>query len=58
MLVGALHTFAMVTAGGLAAVCVYHWFGLKALSSGWFNLDIVWALSLIVVGALAIAFAA
>jgi hypothetical protein len=58
VLVAAVHTFAMVTAGGLAAVCVYYWFGLKALSSGWFNLDMVWALSLIVVGALAIAFAA
>lgn len=34
VLVAALHTFAMVTAGGLAAVCVYTWFGLKALSSG------------------------
>ncbi len=58
VLVAALHTFAMVTAGGLAAACVYSWFGLKALSAGWFNLDMVWALSLILVGALAIAFAA
>ncbi|MCI4677881.1 hypothetical protein K9U39_09095 [Rhodoblastus acidophilus] len=58
VLVAALHTLAMVTAGGLAAAAVYYWFGLKALSTGWFNLDRVWALSLIFVGALAIAFAA
>ncbi len=58
VMVAALHTFAMVTAGGLAAVCVYGWLGLKALSAGWFNLDRVWASSLIVVGSLAIAFAA
>ncbi|WP_298351997.1 hypothetical protein [Rhodoblastus sp.] len=58
VLVAALHTFAMVTAGGLAALCVYSWFGLKALSAGWFNLDLAWALSLIVVGGLAIGLAA
>jgi hypothetical protein len=32
------------------ALGVYHWLGLKFLSKGWFNLDIVWALSLILVG--------
>ncbi len=58
VLVAALHTFAMVTAGGLAAVCVYSWLGLKALSAGWFNLDLAWALSLIVVGGLAVGLAA
>ena len=56
--VAALHTFAMVTAGGLAAAGVYGWFGLKALSAGWINLDRVWALSLIIVGVLAVALAA
>jgi hypothetical protein len=58
VVVAAVHTLAMVTAGGIAAVCIYCWFGLRALSSGWFNLDMVWAVSLIVVGALSIAFAA
>ena len=32
------------------AVGVYAWFGLRSVSRTWFNLDIVWALSLVVVG--------
>ena len=48
--VAAVHTFAMTAAGGLIAVIIYFWLGLKFISKTWFNLDIVWALSLIVVG--------
>lgn len=44
------HTLAMIASGGLIAIGVYRWIGLKFLSKGWFNLDLVWALSLIVVG--------
>jgi hypothetical protein len=36
------------------AVGVYFWMGLKFLSRSWFNLDMVWALSLIVVGVLSL----
>jgi hypothetical protein len=41
----------MTIAGGLIAAIIYFWLGLKFLSSTWFNLDVVWALSLILVGA-------
>lgn len=50
MMVALSHTLAMMVSGGVLAVGVYHWLGLKFLSKGWFNLDIVWALSLILVG--------
>ncbi|PTX56322.1 hypothetical protein C8N43_0977 [Litoreibacter ponti] len=53
-IVAALHTFAMTVAGGVIAVIIYLWLGLKFLSKTWFNLDIIWALSLIVVGAFGI----
>ena len=50
-LVAATHTFAMTFAGALIGVFVYVWFGLTFISKSWFNLDVVWALSLIIVGA-------
>lgn len=50
LLVAAVHTLAMGIACGLMAFVVYRWLGLKFLSRTWFNLDIVWAISLIVVG--------
>ena len=49
-LVAIAHTLAMTIAGGLIALVIYHWLGLKFLSRTWFNLDIVWALSLVLVG--------
>ena len=48
------HTAAMTFAGGVLAAGMYFWLGLKFLSKTWFNLDVVWALSLIVVGALGV----
>jgi hypothetical protein len=48
--VAILHTAAMIAAGGTTAFAVYRWLGLKFLSKSWFDLDIVWALSLIAVG--------
>ena len=50
-LVAATHTFAMTFAGAAIALFVYNWFGLKFISKSWFNLDVIWALSLITVGA-------
>ena len=50
-LVAATHTFAMTFAGAAIALFVYNWFGLKFISKSWFNLDLIWAFSLIVVGA-------
>lgn len=48
------HTLAMTVSGGLVAFGVYHWLGLRFLSKSWFNLDLVWALSLIVVGSVSL----
>ncbi len=48
--VAALHTLAMTLAGAVIAVFIYLWLGLKFLSKTWFNLDLVWALSLVLVG--------
>ena len=55
--VALLHSLAMLTAGGTLAFGVYRWLGLKFLSKGWFNLDLVWALSLILVGVIALVMA-
>lgn len=44
------HTAAMTLAGGLIAFGVYQWIGLKFLTRSWFNLDKLWAASLILVG--------
>lgn len=52
--VAVAHTAAMTLAGGLVAIIVYYWLGLRFLSRAWFNLDRVWALSLVVVGAVGI----
>lgn len=52
------HTAAMTLSGGILAAGMYFWLGLKFLSRTWFNLDVVWALSLILVGGLGIAHAA
>lgn len=49
--VAMVHTLSMTVAGGLIAIFIYRWLGLKFLSKTWFNLDLVWALSLIIVGA-------
>jgi hypothetical protein len=51
IIVSLVHTIAMVVAGGVFALLVYGWLGLKFLSRSWFNLDLVWALSLILIGA-------
>jgi hypothetical protein len=55
--VAAVHSVAMVMAGGGAAWLVYRYLGLQYLSRSWFNLETVWALSLILVGAIALVFA-
>jgi len=44
----------MLLTGGLLAWVVYRYLGLKLLQRVWFNFDLLWAGSLIVVGALAL----
>lgn len=56
VLVAAVHVVAMLAAGGSLAWLVYRYLGLKFVSRSWFNLDAVWAASLILVGGIALAF--
>ena len=56
LLVSLAHGAAMIAAGGVFAWTVYRYLGLKFVSRSWFNLDAIWALSLILVGALSLAF--
>lgn len=55
--VSLLHSVAMMISGLAAAWVVYRYVGLRMLRAAWLNLDVVWALSLIVSGGLAIAMA-
>ncbi|MGL4319659.1 MAG: hypothetical protein ACRCS3_02255 [Paracoccaceae bacterium] len=50
--VAVVHTAGMSLAGGALAAGVYLWLGLRFLSRSWFNLDVLWALSLIAVGSI------
>ena len=52
LLVAMVHTLAMSLIGAGLATLVYFWLGLKFISKTWFNLDAVWAVSLILVGAI------
>ena len=54
LIVALAHTAAMTLTGGVLAVAIRMWLGLKFLSRTWFNLDAVWALSLVAVGLLGI----
>ena len=53
--VAIVHAATMIVSGGIMAFAVYQWLGLKFISKSWFNLDVVWALSLIVVGSIGLA---
>ena len=55
VLVSVVHTLAMITAGGFLAWLVYRYLGLKFVSQSWFNLDAIWAFSLVLVGAISLA---
>ncbi|WP_249165287.1 hypothetical protein [Bradyrhizobium sp. AUGA SZCCT0431] len=55
-LVAVVHAIAMIAAGGCLAWLVYRYLGLKFVSRSWFNLDTSWAVSLILVGAIALTF--
>ncbi|QKT03551.1 hypothetical protein HUS23_06885 [Ectothiorhodospiraceae bacterium 2226] len=53
-LVTLVHTgFMILTAGALAWV-VYRYLGLRLLRQSWFNIDVVWAVFLILVGVIAL----
>src|SRR5438132_964046 len=46
---------ALVAARGALAWLVYRYLGLKFVSRSWFNLDAIWAASLVLVGGLSLA---
>lgn len=58
LIVSAVHASAMIVVGGLLAWLVYRYLGLKFVARSWFNLDPLWASSLILVGVLSLAFSA
>ncbi len=51
LVVSIVHTLAMIAAGGGIAWLVYKYLGLQFLTKSWFNLELVWALSLVAAGA-------
>jgi hypothetical protein len=55
LLVSVVHSLAMIAAGGAFAWLVYRYLGLRFVSRSWFNLDAVWACSLVLVGTLSLA---
>jgi hypothetical protein len=50
-----IHTLGYLSVTGLIALLVYRKFGLSLLRTGWFNLDLLWAVALIVTGCVALA---
>lgn len=54
--VAVVHTAGMVLTGGALAFSVQRWLGLRFIRQGWFDLDGVWAASLVLVGVIAVAF--
>jgi len=55
VLVAIVHVIAMIGAGGCMAWLVYRYLDLRVVSRSWFNLDAGWAISLILVGTIALA---
>ena len=51
VLIAAVHTLAMMLAGLVMAWAVYRYLGLRFLRRAWFNLDLAWAVSLVLAGA-------
>jgi len=52
--VSLVHASATLVAGGCSAWLVYRYLGLKFISRSWFNLETAWAVSLVLVGAIAL----
>ena len=48
----ALHTGAMLLAIAAISIAVYKWIGVAFLRRGWINLDLLWAVALMVCGAI------
>ena len=50
--VSLVHTAAMLAGGAAMAFAVYLWLGPAFISRSWFNLETIWAASLVLVGAI------
>jgi hypothetical protein len=50
-----VHSAAMFAVMGAVALGVYRWLGLKILRRGWFNVDRIWAIMLVMAGAFSFA---
>lgn len=57
VLVSTVHSAAMIAAGGAMAWLAYRHLGLELVSRSWFNLEAVWAASLVIVGSASLAVA-
>lgn len=55
ILVSLAHALAMIASGGLMALLVHEWLGPAFIAKTWFNLDVVWAASLVLIGVIALA---
>jgi hypothetical protein len=55
VVVSIVHAAAIIVAGGLLAWLAYRYLGLRFVARSWFNLDAVWASSLVLVGSLSLA---
>jgi hypothetical protein len=49
-----VHTLGYLSVTAIIALLVYRKFGLSLLRKGWFNLDLIWAVALIVTGGVAL----
>ena len=49
-----IHTLGYFTVTAAAALLVYQKFGLAMLRRSWFNLDLIWAVALVVTGFVAL----
>lgn len=49
-----IHTLGYFTVTTLVALLVYRRFGLAMLRRSWFNLDLIWAIALVVTGLVAL----
>jgi hypothetical protein len=57
LIAATVHTAAMVLTSGAIAWVVYRYVGLGLLNRSWLNLDLLWGVLLVVVGAIALAVA-
>ncbi|WP_460452512.1 hypothetical protein [Alsobacter sp. SYSU BS001988] len=53
--VAAAHAVVMIISGAILALAVYAWLGPRYIARFWFNLDVAWPMSLVLVGGIGLA---